>query len=145
MNAPELDFASEDMQRMVERFACAKWITGTNVVTPHDLKTTFTELGHAHMRGIAETLKAIAPTVFNLPPQTTSRLKLIGFKIKFFIQLAVVGRKLRKPSLRWRDGERGALIALICGYAMKHRSVIGTRPAQSTTATQKAFSPPKRW
>ena len=119
-----LDFESEDMQRMVERFFLAKWITGTNIVTPEQFYFTFTALGTSKMSALAETLTCITPTVFNLPGVELSRIQSLRLTLKFVIQLAMLSGELRKPSWRWMPGERGAMIGLICGYAMKHGAVL---------------------
>jgi hypothetical protein len=46
----------EDLQRLVERFARAKWITGLNIVTPGPFQLNWTELGRTRMLKLKEFL-----------------------------------------------------------------------------------------
>ena len=112
-----LDFESEDMQRLVERMARAKWITGTNLITPEVFHFEFTPRGTQQLRSMAELLKRIAPKTLDGPAEKLSWW--VGFKLKahFFFKLAMCGGELRNGWGTWTDGERGALIALVADYA----------------------------
>jgi len=57
-NQPKAGFDSETVQRLVERFARAKWISGCNIVTPDWHRLEFTELGQERMNVLAKKLGA---------------------------------------------------------------------------------------
>ena len=57
-NQPKTDFNSETVQRLVDRFARAKWITGLNIVVPDWHRLQFTELGQERMNALAKKLGA---------------------------------------------------------------------------------------
>jgi hypothetical protein len=55
---------TEILQSIVERMHRAKWITGTNLVTPDDWHINFTELGREQVNKASNALKEIAPSFF---------------------------------------------------------------------------------
>ena len=57
------EFSRVHMQKLVERFASMKWITGTNLISSSDIQINFTPLGREKMTEIAHLSESFAQAV----------------------------------------------------------------------------------
>jgi hypothetical protein len=103
-------FDSEDIQRVALRFAAAKWITGTNVVTPEFCRFTWTPLGIERLTSLA---RLISPNQF-----ATGQLpwwKTLFLKTK--LHVLVLWNGLELGCKKWTQGEWIAFLAVVAHEA----------------------------
>jgi len=111
------EFNSEDIQRVVDRLARARWISLAGV-HGFDFELHFSALGHSRMERFALLFWAAAPPLFGIPGK---KAFLLSWKTVALLWEFVRARFELKPAL-WRKGERSVFIGLVMLYAQSPES-----------------------
>jgi hypothetical protein len=114
------EFTSEDIQRVVDRLAKARWIDRAGVFG-YDFVLDFSTLGNSRMREFARQFRAAAPEMFGLPGKRALR---IGGKIRLG-WLGAQARSELRP-LSWKKVEGQVFTCLLARYAQSPEMLHGT-------------------
>lgn len=106
--------ASDNCQRVVERMARAKWITGFARVTPHTAELQLTELGKRKIKKLA---KSVAPFEAFFLVGDTYKASFFDL-IRVFFWLRIHALSLFWPPISYREN-----LALILMIAMESRKL----------------------
>lgn len=123
-----------DMQRVVERMARAKWITGTNIIAPEQFVLTFTRDGKDRMRRIRNSLRTLTkraclPPKFchydlkSSPPMTFEEKVKVDSEIKPYLE------ELQPPP--FSPGEEDSLMTLLLFYAREEKDLLAGKAAST--------------
>ena len=92
MESPIPDSDSEVIQTLVDRFARAKWITGSNIVTPNWYDLKFTELGQERMNALAKKSRPFS--------NTSGKVRWgILAQLRWGLHMVIICRSLCPPQL----------------------------------------------
>lgn len=133
VNRRQLNPNVTDMQRVVERMARAKWITGTNIVAPENIVLSLTRHGRDRFRRIRKSLRnhttrACLPPKFCIydpksnPPMTLEERMKVDFEIEPYL------RELQPP---FSDGEQDSLMTLLLFYAREEKDLLSGKAAST--------------
>ena len=110
-----LHYNSEKMQSLVEHMARAKWITGTNLVTPDDFWFNLTDRGRQRIEKGGDVLIRISPGSFkaeNTSTLTANSIKKPSLVAWFlmFIKIIPIVWELHLPPFGFGEYEAMALV-----------------------------------
>lgn len=108
------------MQSIVERMFRAKWITGTNLVTPDNWRITLTDLGRQRIGKVCDALIEVDPDFFKAEDTSVLTKDMINQPsavqlLMFLVKVAPIVAELQPPPLP--DEERDTLIGMFLLYA----------------------------
>src|ERR1035437_8828553 len=109
-----IEIDPDDMQRLIDRFAKAKWTTGLNIDSPAFTCLTFSPLGQERMTQLAEACRLVAPHLFGGGRQKMNLANLIRYAVRRFLII----RELRPPRLS--KGEHETLLGLSVFYSLQY-------------------------